>query len=159
MAAWNGEAGGAAPTEGSGSGFLTGCRSGKSSLKNPPEGWRSRENRTRVTAPTAPSLHAHRGLQPRGTVCTLPTIVDLENSVLFLFKIKGGLRNGGYKGVTYSMRSFPGGFLGSGDPSSIPGSGRFPWRRKWQPIQVFFHGQELGGLQPVRLQSWIRLSH
>ena len=23
----------------------------------------------------------------------------------------------------------------AGDPSSIPGSGRFPWRKKWQPLQ------------------------
>lgn len=61
----------------------------------------SPETRTRITAPAAPSLHAHRGPQPRGTVCTLPTIVDLKNNVLFLFKIKGGLRNGVYKAVTY----------------------------------------------------------
>ena len=33
----------------------------------------------------------------------------------------------------------------AGDPGSIPGLGRFPWRRKWQPAAVFlpgeFHGQ------------------
>ena len=33
----------------------------------------------------------------------------------------------------------------AGDTGSIPGSGRFPWRRKWQPTPVFllgkFHGQ------------------
>ena len=23
----------------------------------------------------------------------------------------------------------------AGDPGSIPGSGRFPWRRKWNPLQ------------------------
>ena len=32
-----------------------------------------------------------------------------------------------------------------GDPGSIPGLGRFPWRRKWQPTPVFlpgkFHGR------------------
>ena len=31
------------------------------------------------------------------------------------------------------------------DPGSIPGSGRFPWRKEWQPTPVFlpgeFHGQ------------------
>ena len=52
---------------------------------------------------------------------------------------------------------FPGGSDGNasaynaGDLGSIPGSGRFPWRREWQPTLVFlpgeFHGQELGGLQ------------
>ena len=33
----------------------------------------------------------------------------------------------------------------AGDPGSIPGLGRFPWRREWQPTPVFlpgeFHGQ------------------
>ena len=32
----------------------------------------------------------------------------------------------------------------AGNPGSIPGSGRFPWRRKWQPTPVLlprkFHG-------------------
>ena len=32
-----------------------------------------------------------------------------------------------------------------GDPGSLPGSGRFPWRREWQPSPVLlpdeFHGQ------------------
>ena len=40
-----------------------------------------------------------------------------------------------------------------GDLSSIPGSGRFPWRRKWQPTPVLlpgkFHGQRnLVGYSP-----------
>ena len=34
---------------------------------------------------------------------------------------------------------------GTRDVGSIPGLGRFPWRRKWQPTPVFvlgqFHGQ------------------
>ena len=148
MAAWNGEAGGAAPTEGSGSGFLTGCRSGKSSLKNPPEGWRSRENRTRVTAPTAPSLHAHRGLQPRGTVCTLPTIVDLENSVLFLFKIKGGLRNGGYKGVTYSIGASQ--VASWGQETPVPSLGRedSPGEGNGNPFKYSFMDRNLVACSP-----------
>ena len=41
----------------------------------------------------------------------------------------------------------------AGDPGSIPGSGRFPWRRKWQPTAIFlpaeFHGQRgLVGYNP-----------
>ena len=46
---------------------------------------------------------------------------------------------------------FPGGSDGkvsacnAGDLDLIPGSGRFPWRRKWQPTPVLlpgkFHGQ------------------
>ena len=30
------------------------------------------------------------------------------------------------------------------DPSSIPGLGRFPWRRKWQPTPVFLPGESHG---------------
>ena len=48
--------------------------------------------------------------------------------------------------------SFPGSLDGkksaAGDPSSIPGMGRFPWRRDWQPTPVFLpgesHGQTMG---------------
>ena len=41
----------------------------------------------------------------------------------------------------------------AGDVSSIPGLGRFPWSRKWQPTSVFlpekFHGQRsLAGYSP-----------
>ena len=43
-----------------------------------------------------------------------------------------------------------------GDPGSIPGSGRFPWRRKWLPTPVVlpgeFHGQKNHGLQSMDLQ-------
>ena len=28
-----------------------------------------------------------------------------------------------------------------GDPGSISGSGRFPWRREWQPTPVFLPGE------------------
>ena len=31
-----------------------------------------------------------------------------------------------------------------GDLSSIPGSGRFPWRKKWQPTPVFLPGESHG---------------
>ena len=42
---------------------------------------------------------------------------------------------------------FPGGSDGkvsacnAGDLGSIPGSGRFPWRRKWRPTPVFLPGE------------------
>ena len=41
----------------------------------------------------------------------------------------------------------------AGDPGSIPGLGKIPWRRKWQPTPVFllgeFHGQRsLVGYSP-----------
>ena len=31
-----------------------------------------------------------------------------------------------------------------GDTCSIPGSGRFPWRRKWQSTPVFLPGESCG---------------
>ena len=41
----------------------------------------------------------------------------------------------------------------AGDVGSIPGLGRFPWRREWKPTPVFlpgeFHGQRgLAGYSP-----------
>ena len=30
------------------------------------------------------------------------------------------------------------------DSSSIPGLGRFPWRRKWQPTPLFLPGKSYG---------------
>ena len=49
------------------------------------------------------------------------------------------------------IKGFPGGSDGKasawnvGDPASIPGLGRFPWRRKWQPTPV---------LLPRKLHGW-----
>ena len=54
------------------------------------------------------------------------------------------------------------------DTGSIPGSGRFPWRRAWQPTPVFLPGEYPGteeprGLQSVGLQrvrpEWSDLAH
>ena len=55
--------------------------------------------------------------------------------------------------------SFPGGSYGkefacnAGDPGLIPGSGKIPWRREWQPAPLFLpeksHGQRsLMGYRP-----------
>ena len=60
-------------------------------------------------------------------------------------------------------KGFPGGSDGkesacnAGDLGSIPGLGRFPWRRIWQPTVVFLTGEspwteEPGGLQSTGLQ-------
>ena len=35
-----------------------------------------------------------------------------------------------------------------GDPSLIPGLGRFPWRRKWQPIPAFLPAESHGQYSP-----------
>ena len=60
-------------------------------------------------------------------------------------------------------RGFPGGSdakesaCNVGDLGLIPGLGRFPWRRAWQPIPVFLPGEsswteELGGILSMGLQ-------
>ena len=47
-------------------------------------------------------------------------------------------------------KGFPGGAevkastCNVGDLGSIPGSGRFPWRRKWQPTPIFLPGESHG---------------
>ena len=51
----------------------------------------------------------------------------------------------------------------AGDPGSIPGWGRFPWRRKWQPTPVFLPGESqergsLAGYSPCSRKSQTRLS-
>ena len=68
--------------------------------------------------------------------------------------------------MRYHFLGFPGSSAvknlpaNAGDVDSIPGSGRFPWRRKWQPPLVFFlgesHGQRsLAGYSPWGSQkSW-----
>ena len=64
-------------------------------------------------------------------------------------------------GATYSGdRSFPGGSDGkvsacnAGDPGSIPGLGKIPWRRKWQPTQVLLPGKFHGWRSLVGYSPW-----
>ena len=40
------------------------------------------------------------------------------------------------------------------DSGSIPGSGRRPWRRKWQPTPVFLPGKCLGQRSLVGHSPW-----
>ena len=57
---------------------------------------------------------------------------------------------------------FPGGSevkasaCNAGDLGSIPGSGRFPWRSKWQPTPVFLPGESHGRRSPVGYSPWGR---
>ena len=44
----------------------------------------------------------------------------------------------------------------AGDPDLIPGLGRFPWRRKWQPAPVFSPGESHGQRSLVGYSSWHR---
>ena len=42
----------------------------------------------------------------------------------------------------------------AGDLGSIPGLGRFPWRRKWQPTPVFLPGESHGWRSLVGYSPW-----
>ena len=59
-------------------------------------------------------------------------------------------RCAGICGGASGKEDFPGGSDGkasaynAGDLCSIPGSGRIPWRRKWQPTPVFLPGESHG---------------
>ena len=44
----------------------------------------------------------------------------------------------------------------SRDIGSIPGSGRFPWRRKWQPAPGFLRGKFPGQRSLAGYSPWSR---
>ena len=59
-----------------------------------------------------------------------------------------------------SFRGFPGGSEGTeyasnvGDQGLISGSGRFPWRREWQPTPVFLPGESQGKRALAGYSPW-----
>ena len=42
----------------------------------------------------------------------------------------------------------------AGDPGSIPGAGRSPWRKAWQPTPVFLPGESHGQRSLVGYSPW-----
>ena len=59
------------------------------------------------------------------------------------------------------LRGFPGGSViesananNASDLGSIPGLGRFPWSRKWQPTLVFLAGESHGQRSLVGYSPW-----
>ena len=44
----------------------------------------------------------------------------------------------------------------AGDPGSIPGSEKIPWRRQWQPTPVLLPGESHGGRSLVGYSPWGR---
>ena len=42
----------------------------------------------------------------------------------------------------------------AGDLGSIPGLGRFPWKREWLPIPVFLSGESHGQRNQVGYSPW-----
>ena len=68
------------------------------------------------------------------------------------------------KGLHFPV-GFPGGSVGkesacnagdTGDASLILGSGRFPWRKKWQPTPVYLPGESHGQRSLVGYSPWGR---
>ena len=57
--------------------------------------------------------------------------------------------------------SFPGGSVvrdppaNAEDTSLIPGLGKIPWRRKWQPVPVFWPGKSHGQRNLVGYNPWV----
>ena len=70
-----------------------------------------------------------------------------------------GEKDGGRERMR-TFTGFPGGSDGNesacnvGDPSLIPGSGRFPWRKAWQPTLVFSPGESYGQRSLVGYSPW-----
>ena len=56
----------------------------------------------------------------------------------------------GFPGSLVSKESI----CSAGDPSSIPGFGKIPWRRKWKPTPVFLPGESHGQRCLVGYSPW-----
>ena len=63
------------------------------------------------------------------------------------------VQKAGKKGLVNILKGFPGGSVVNNPPAnagdtkdegSIPGWGKIPWSRKWQPTPVFLPGKSLG---------------
>ena len=83
------------------------------------------------------------------SLCLLHTTSRME--ILARSHLKSGFRNESGVKISSALQGTCRGR--SGDTVSIPGSGKIPWRRKWQPTSVFlpgkFHGQgTLAGYSP-----------
>ena len=88
-----------------------------------------------------------RAATPPGTEFKYQSSYQVCNKLLFLFYLP-------YK----ALYGFPGGSdskesaCNVGDWGLIPGLGRFPWRRAWQPTPVFLPGESPWTEDPGRLQ-------
>ena len=93
------------------------------------------------------------GFKP-GDYCILPRSLSQK-----LNECSGGRDKAIYQKES-SLRGFLGGSVvknplaNAGDAGSISGSGRFPWRRKWQPILVFLPGKSHGQRSLVGYSPW-----
>ena len=69
-----------------------------------------------------------------------------------------------YSDLVLGTMGFPGGSVGknlpanAGDNSLIPGSGRPPWRRKWQRTPIYLPGEFHGQRSLVGSVHWVATS-
>ena len=56
------------------------------------------------------------------------------------------------------MLGFTDGSCSAGDASLVPGLGKIPWRRLWQPIPVFLSGESHGQRSLVGCSPWVTKS-
>ena len=99
------------------------------------------------------------GIEPRPPALEGKMLTtDLQGSAW-----RGTFRKGQWARLTGGLshtRSFPGGSevkasaCNVGDQGSIPGLGRFPWRREWQPTPVFLCGEFHGLRSLVGYSPW-----
>ena len=57
--------------------------------------------------------------------------------------------------VALVVKNLPASAGDARDLGSIPGLGRFPWRRKWQPTPVFLPGESHGQGSLVGYSPWV----
>ena len=69
-------------------------------------------------------------------------------------KLKALNGNSGASQVTLLVKDLPTNAGDVRDVSSIPESGRSPWKRAWQPIPVFLPGESHGQRSQVGYSPW-----
>ena len=80
--------------------------------------------------------------------------------MLFLIQEQKEVICGGEKKKKRGKKKSPGGSdskasaCNMGDPATIPGLGRFPWRRKWKPTPVLLPGKFHGLRSLVGYSPW-----
>ena len=82
---------------------------------------------------------------------------DSRTSQGFLFLLELLLYGCGSEGtsqVVLVVQDPPASAADAGDLGSIPGWGRFPWRRAWQPTQIFLPGESHGQRSLVGHSPW-----
>ena len=98
-------------------------------------------------------LRIREGVLLRGSPPRPPRLCLMSPAFSPLFEFPSGPALGTFMSRCVSTRTsrpfwgFPGGSEGKESTckvGSIPGSGRFPWRREWQPIPVFLPGESHG---------------